>query len=92
MASIPNRKGWHRAAPNFDWSLPISIYCFSGKFFDSGWDHGGVGCDAFFNEMPEETEAFKNSFVYHWHNRWDRDVRNPDTLVGKYWTIFTQSS
>jgi hypothetical protein len=92
MASIPNRKGWGRAVPNFEWSMNISLYCFSGKFFDSGWEHNGIGTDSFFDGMPTETETFRNSFVYHWHNKWDRDVRNPNTLVGQYWKKFTQSS
>lgn len=89
MKTIENRKGWHRSVPNFEWSLlDIDMYCFDVEFFDCGWGGGGVGWDTFFTSIPDTNEPFNWSFMYHWHNHWTLDVRNPNTLIGTYWKKF----
>jgi hypothetical protein len=91
MGRIPDRKGWHRTVPNFEWTLPVSVYCFACPFFDPVWWDDPTLFDGFFTGMAGETRAFKDSYVYHWHNRWALPVRDPNTLVGKYWAKFVRS-
>lgn len=89
MGAMGDRKGWHRSVPNFEWTLlDIDMYCFDNVFFDCAWSHRGLSWDDFFAVVPGSEDPFIGSFVYHWHNRWDRDVRNPETLVGRYWKLF----
>lgn len=89
MGMMGNRKGWHRPVPNFEWSLlDIDMFCFHQSFFDCGWGGGGVSFDDFFTTIPISEDPFIGSFVYHWHNRWNLSVRNPNTLVGQYWKKF----
>lgn len=87
-----NRKHWDRPVPNLWWNLvDVDMTCFDVVFFDYGWTVENH-CDTFFSSLPDDPNFFNGSYVYHWHNRWDRDVRNPDTLVGHYWKKYVLGS
>jgi hypothetical protein len=94
---LPTRHTWNRN--EFLWGfdkmdkIDSSIYCFPCLWFDAGWViEGGqslFGFDKFFESFSGDISTlFPWSVCYHWHNRWQRDVRNPETMVGQFYKKF----
>lgn len=59
---------------------------------DRGWTGLGPGCDSFFSDKGLAPDCFGDSFVYHWHNRWNKSVHEPGTLVNHYWKKFVEEN
>jgi hypothetical protein len=64
---------------------------------DLGWTPLGPSCDDFFHKEGLTHAVMKDSFMYHWHNRWTKSVHNENTLVNFYWKqycddVFSASS
>jgi hypothetical protein len=79
---------------SFGWSRIFEIQKISDKFgadmipnslTDRGWAGLDPGCDDFFEKPGLPYECMADSFMYHWHNRWNKSVKNEDTLAYYYW-------
>ncbi len=97
LRELPYRQKWNRYALiwGFDKMDKIdpNLYCFPCLWFDANWvvegPWGVESFDKFFEPFSGDIETlFPLSVCYHWHNRWDRDVRDPSTAVGKFYKKF----
>ena len=86
---------------HFGWSSVFEIQKMSDDNFgadmipnsvsDIGWVDG-PGFDEFFESQRFTHDSMRDSFVYHWHNRWTNSVHTPGTLVNFYWNKYVVSN
>lgn len=55
---------------------------------DRGWTDLGPGCTDFFEKKGLSPDILADSFLYHWHNKWNMSVHNQGTLAKYFWDLF----
>jgi hypothetical protein len=58
---------------------------------DLGWTNIGPPCDDFFEKEGLTHELMGDSFMYHWHNRWNKSVHKEGTLINFYWKKYVDN-
>jgi hypothetical protein len=74
---IINRNGgWGFQEANLSYDLPLHMLVLPCSWFDGDWIENSfnIGWDVFFKKTDKHynfDNFFKDSFCYHWHNRWN---------------------
>ena len=71
----------------------ISITVHPCKWFDPMWEAADAGLASFddFFIIDGDTEQFyPDSYCYHWHNQWEREISD-GTIAGRFWRKYVGS-
>lgn len=55
---------------------------------DRGWTELGPSFDDFFDKPGLTYDILSDSFLYHWHNRWNKSIKKRGTLAEFFWNRF----
>ena len=79
-------RGWGFQQASLTYDLPLDILVLPCSWFDSDWieNINYIKTGQFF-EKTNETYNFDNflkgSFCYHWHNKWDHEIKSDSTII-----------
>ena len=82
---INRNRGWGFQEANLTFDLPLDILVLPCSWFDTAWidNSYNINFDNFFEDTNitySFDNFYKGAFCFHWHNRWDKEIKKTSII------------